>query len=354
MFRKQAKLVAALLGLGVSLVVSLGVSLGLKRGLGAWVAWGLVLGLLGSLALNVRLWRWLSLERRWRAELSLDPVGLSYLADRQADLQADLKAGQGSQEAMSGAGAVVLVGDSRANEWWQARSEGVPEGRSARVPEGVDDRPGRSENPGPPIVWLNQGIDGQTSEQIALRFRASWDPRAEMSLAIPPQVLPPPRLIIIQAGVNDLMRIPIFPDRRDALVARCRRSLWILIQDARATGATVVVTTIFPLGEQAAMTQPQADIIQAAIAEVNQFLRETVAQAQQERRGLDAQGVERQVADRKTSESEALGSLEILESGPLLTHASGWVKLGYSRDGLHLNRAGYKVLNQALVAAGLL
>ena len=153
---------------------------------------------------------------------------------------------------------------------------------------------------------LNLGIGGQTTEQILGRFD--------------PHVLPlKPRIVLLQAGMNDLKTIPIFPRREPAIIATCKENLRRIIGRCEEAGIHVIVTTIFPVGAVPLERRPfWSDRVDPAIEEVNGYLR--------------------MLASDKVS---------VFDSAKHLTGPDGRLVPEYGRDLLHLSAAGYEVLNAA-------
>ncbi|MCB0065319.1 MAG: hypothetical protein KDE19_24510 [Caldilineaceae bacterium] len=178
---------------------------------------------------------------------------------------------------------VLFYGDSRAYMW---------PAPSAQLPQ---------------IEFVNRGIGGQTTAQILARFDAHAS-----SLQ--------PDLVILQAGINDLKTIPLFPDRRDEIVENCKKNLAAMVQRTTEQGATVMVTTIFPTANPSLVRRPfWSNEVDEAIVEVNAYLATLVGQ-----------------------------QILLFDSAAQLAGADGRIRSDYSHDLLHLNDAGYAVLNQAL------
>jgi lysophospholipase L1-like esterase len=194
----------------------------------------------------------------------LDPLGLSYFRD-------------GPPPPVGG---VVFFGDSRAASW-----------------------PAPAESD---LVFVNRGIGAQTTAQIAGRFDAHIAPLK-------------PQVVILQAGVNDLKAIPLFPVQKQAIIANCKANLREMIDRSRTLGATVIVTTIFPVGEVPLIRRPfwSADVA-PAVEDVNAFLRSLAG--------------ERVIV---------FDAYAVLQDG-------GTVRAEYALDELHLNDAGYAALNTEL------
>lgn len=160
------------------------------------------------------------------------------------------------------------------------------------------------------VALLNRGIGAQTCAQAAGRFDAHIAPLR-------------PDALVLQVGVNDLKTIPLFPDQSQAIAADSAACIRQIVERASAAGSAVVLTTIFPVG--AAPLERRlfwSDDIAQAITDVNAELR-----------GL--------ASDR----------VVVLDAYALLAGADGLLRPEYSQDELHLNAAGYAVLNAALAAA---
>ncbi|WP_293129384.1 GDSL-type esterase/lipase family protein, partial [Microcoleus sp. bin38.metabat.b11b12b14.051] len=180
----------------------------------------LVLG--SSIILNILLF---SRAKQYYRELNqtrLDPLGLN---DHPIDAQPVTNTKQTR---------VVFFGDSRAASW---------------IAPNLNQ-----------YEFINRGIGSQTSVQTLQRFTYHVS-----SLK--------PKIIIIQVGVNDLKTIPLFPERRNAIVANCQGSIKRIVEESRKLGAVVIVTTIFPVGEVPLERKVfWSDDISRAIKEVNAYI----------------------------------------------------------------------------------
>jgi lysophospholipase L1-like esterase len=204
-------------------------------------------------------------------ETNLDPLGLNaFSAD---SLPQSLPA--------TSTATVVFFGDSRAAQW--------------SVPANFKG-----------FSFVNRGINNQTSAQVLGRFDKHVVPLR-------------PNIIVVQVGINDLKTIPLFPERKAAIIANCKANIQQLVTRSVNSGATVILTTIFPTGPVPLTRQPfwSPDIAQA-VSEVNAYLYSLKAR-----------------------------NVVILDAYSLLAH-KGQVQSNYVRDTLHLNENGYKVLNQEL------
>jgi GDSL-like lipase/acylhydrolase family protein len=187
-----------------------------------------LLALAASVVCNVILYRRADSNYRSLSEVQLDPYGLKHpgFAPDPPPVAAD------ARERLP---VLVFLGDSRARQWPAPR---IPGWR-----------------------FVNRGVGGQTTEQLRGRFDAHVAPLS-------------PRVVVVQGGVNDLKAIPLFPGRRDEIVADCKANLRDLVRRARGGGAVVIVTTIFPTGpvplERRTVWSPD---IERAVEEVNADLR---------------------------------------------------------------------------------
>lgn len=178
---------------------------------------------------------------------------------------------------------VVFIGDSRAAEW--------------PAPTAL-----------PHLRFMNRGIGGQTSAQVIGRFDAHVTPLQ-------------PKIIIIQVGINDLKTIPLFSQDTEQIITDCKAHLAQLIEEARRSGATVIITTIIPPGRISLTRQLYwSDVIAPAVEEVNRYIK-----------GLAQPGV------------------VVFDTATILADPHGQTRDEYRRDSIHLNTAGYAALNQALV-----
>jgi lysophospholipase L1-like esterase len=159
-----------------------------------------------------------------------------------------------------------------------------------------------------PYQFVQWGLGGQTTEQVLGRYRQQIG-------SVTPDV------VIIQAGINDLKAIPLFPHDRDLIVARCKENLYQIAQLSLETGARVVLTTIIPTGAVPLQRQfVWSDEVAPAIVEVNEYLRSLVQ-------------------DR----------IEVMDAYEFLADDAGLLRSEYSDDFLHISEAGYSILNERLM-----
>lgn len=197
----------------------------------------------------------------------LDPLGLNVFIHTPSTMRLPL---------------IVFFGDSRAAQW--------------PAPDQVKN-----------VTTINRGIGNQTTAQLVGRFKAHVTPLH-------------PEIIIIQAGINDLKTIPLFPDQKEAIIYNCKANLKEIINLSLDTGAQVIVTTIFPLGKLPIERRPfWSDDVKMAIDEVNAFI-ETLTSDQ----------------------------VIVFETGKVLANSDGLVYPQYSQDFLHINDLGYAALNKEI------
>jgi len=155
---------------------------------------------------------------------------------------------------------------------------------------------------------VNRGIGYQTTAQIALRIEADVAPLH-------------PAVVVLEAGVNDLKEIADLPERRSQIVADCEANLRLIVERCRASGATVIVMSVFDIGDLPVWRRPfWSDEVPAAVREVNAFL-----------------------------PTLAGDHVLLLDSGAALDDDRGKVKPAYQLDFLHLVPAGYDALDARLV-----
>ena len=224
-----------------------------------------------AIILNIILYRQANQYYRTRNRIQLAPIGLRAYPTDASDAPAK-----------SSHPRVVFFGDSRAQQWPSPEVDGME--------------------------FINRGIGSQTSAQVRHRFNQHVAPLA-------------PDVIVVQVGVNDLKTVPLFPEQRDEIVANTKENITTIVERSHELGATVILTTIFPLGDVplARRLVWSADVA-VAIAEVNTYLRT--------------------LADDRVL---------LFETGPILADNSGVVRDAYQFDLLHLNRAGYDALNDELM-----
>lgn len=227
----------------------------------------LILG--GSIVLNIILYNQAKKYYLQVNETRLDPFGLNHYP-------INLK------KAVDNKIRVVFFGDSRADGWTSPNISGYE--------------------------FINRGIHAQTSVQTVQRFASHVG-----SLQ--------PNIVIIQVGVNDLKTVPLFPERRELIVANCQINIKQIVEESKNLGATVILTTIFPVGEVPIQRKPfWSDDIRLAVNEVNAYIA-----------------------------TLASDKVIIFDAFSILADNQGMMLQKYSKDELHLNNQGYVILNKELV-----
>lgn len=236
-----------------------------------WLPLTLLL-LLGSLLINLLVGRWtLQYYRQLNAD-RLDPLGIRMYASEPL-----------LPPKTRNRPRILFFGDSRAYAW----------------PAPVELSH---------VEFINRGIGGQTTAQILARFD-------EHVTSLQPD------LVILQAGINDLKTIPLFPTRRDEIIAGCKENLAAIVQRVTEQDATVILTTIFPPARPSLVRRPfWSDAVGEAVIDVNEYLKTLAAE-----------------------------QVILLDSAALLASDNGLIRPEYSYDLLHINQTGYVELNQALV-----
>jgi lysophospholipase L1-like esterase len=155
--------------------------------------------------------------------------------------------------------------------------------------------------------FVNRGIGAQTSAQVLHRFDLHV-----RSLR--------PQFMVLQVGINDLKTLPLFPERRDVILYNCQDNIRRIVHEAHQMGAKVILTTVFPVGDVPLERQFfWSEDVAWGIRHVNNYI--------------------------YTLQSE---SVIVLDAYDLLAGDDGLLKPEYRADLLHMNAAGYAVLNDAL------
>jgi len=153
---------------------------------------------------------------------------------------------------------------------------------------------------------INRGVSSDTTAQVMLRFSRDV-------LALDPD------LVVIQAGINDLKAIGVFPVQAAWILQQARENISAMLEQSAKRGTAVILMTVLPASEPDIMRRivwsPEID---GAVAELNKFIR-----------------------------SQAADGVAIMDCDPAFNLA-GRINANYAADTLHLNRPGYDVLNRLL------
>lgn len=233
----------------------------------------LVVLLTGSVMLNFSLFNYSRLYYFQLNDLRLDPLNLEFFP---MDVQ---QTGTLNPETTH----VVFFGDSRAANWSSPSLNG--------------------------FEFTNRGIGSQTSTQVLQRYSTHVQPLY-------------PEILVIQVCINDLKTIPLFPDKKSDIITNCKNNIQQIIHLAREQGATIVITTVFPIGEFPIQRKIfWSEDIPLAINDVNIFIKS--------------------LADDK---------VVVFDAFAILADENGKLRDVYHIDELHLNSAGYDAINQEFVS----
>jgi lysophospholipase L1-like esterase len=227
----------------------------------------LIVIVLLSMTLNYALYKQGELYYLQLNAMRLDPLGLNAFQD--------------PAPVEHGMPVVVFLGDSRAASW-PAPTQGK-------------------------YTYINRGIGAQTSSQVLARL----DEHVKLLH---------PEIVIVQVGINDLKTIPLFPSDRKMIVENCMSNIHQMVDELAGPGATVILTTIFPVGRVSLeRSMYWSDDVARSIIEVNTFIR-----------------------------SLASPKVIIFDAYTLLVDGEGNIRQPYSHDLLHLTGEGYLRLNEQL------
>jgi lysophospholipase L1-like esterase len=161
-------------------------------------------------------------------------------------------------------------------------------------------------NPMPSIedgIILNCGVSSQTTSQMLLRLEQDV---LELN----------PDIVVIQAGVNDLKTIGVLPERTDQIVDLCCRNLESIIRKVCDNGIHAVVLTVFQPASAELIRKPVwSEQIYSAVSEVNSRIK-----------------------------ALPYSPVTVIDCDPILSK-DGRINPKYAYDTLHLNSAGYGMLN---------
>lgn len=153
---------------------------------------------------------------------------------------------------------------------------------------------------------LNRGIGGQTTQQLRLRIR-----KDVISIS--------PSLVIIQAGINDLKTIELFPKLKDQIVDNCINNLSLMYRELVDQNISVIALTIFPIRRPGIIRSLiWSENINEAIKEVNSFIISTMN-----------------------------NRIHVIDAD-LILKDSLFLNQKYGEDMLHLNSNGYDKINKYL------
>lgn len=179
---------------------------------------------------------------------------------------------------------LILFGDSRVSMW---------------SPEPKIDR----------VQVINRGISGETTAQLIARYQQDV---IELS----------PDVIVIQAGINDLVAAGVLPEKSELILKSIKRNLVTLVERGKASGAKVVLMTIIrPSDPPWYRRLVWSGSIVALVNKTNNFIRNLPKQY----------------------------PVKILDIDNVLYREPEEFTELYATDTLHVNSAAYAAINMALI-----
>ena len=158
------------------------------------------------------------------------------------------------------------------------------------------------------LTTINRGISGETTAQMIHRYKADV-----VSLK--------PKVIVIQAGINDIVTAGLIPARSREILKRLKNNLNTLIDDGMKSGATVILlTVIYPNKPPLYREIVWSPLIDDYVTEINAFI---LAMSNTER-------------------------VLIVDANAVLGASPSAVPSQYALDTLHLKRGAYERLNDTL------
>jgi lysophospholipase L1-like esterase len=236
----------------------------------------LIVAFLASVGLNFYLYAQRQDYERQLGETRLDPFGLNRYPSSAKELKHPV---------------IVFFGDSRAADW--------------PAPEYIKY-----------ATFVNRGMGNQTTAQVLGRFEqhiASLEPK----------------VIVIQVGGNDLRKIALFPEQKEMIIQNCKANIKKIVDLSTKTEASVVLTTIFPVGNLPIVNRlsllvkglSSSEELRLSIKNVNAYIK-----------------------------TLASNNVKVFDTSKVLSNSNEMmVYPQYARDYLHLNREGYAALNKAMV-----
>ncbi len=154
---------------------------------------------------------------------------------------------------------------------------------------------------------INLGISGETTSEMLLRYKKDI-------LSYKPE------LVILQAGINDLKSLALFPESSSLIIEECKNNLEVIIRHLTREDIDVIYTSIFPVSKiplrrKSFMNKSTLK----AVTEVNRYIR-----------NLNIEG------------------LYYFDSENILLGGEKNLKHQFYIDELHVNSEAYRNLNSGL------
>ncbi|WP_301930518.1 GDSL-type esterase/lipase family protein [Ferruginibacter sp.] len=160
----------------------------------------------------------------------------------------------------------------------------------------------------PAANYANLGVNAQTTAQVLYRLGLHLQQGT-------------PEFLFLQAGINDIKAIGVFPEKKDFIIAECIKNIELLIDTCIKCNIHPVFCTIIPPGDVQLFRRPVwTSEIKDKVAYVNKI-----------------------VSDFCKSKN-----VSIFDTYSTLSDGKGVLLKQYQADDLHLNRAGYDMLNREL------
>ncbi len=162
--------------------------------------------------------------------------------------------------------------------------------------------------PTPPSIVgthvINLGRYGETSAQLLARLDSDIMSRE-------------PRMVVLQTGINDLKGMGVFRSRSEQIAENCWKNLRAVIDRLRERDISVLVLTIFPVGDIHPLRYPiWSNTTLTAVAEINERLKK-----------IDEPGV------------------RVVDCDPILSDG-GRMRAEFAVDDFHINRDAYQALSE--------
>jgi len=155
----------------------------------------------------------------------------------------------------------------------------------------------------PQCELINRGIPGETTAQSLLRIERDL-------------ILLKPDIVVIELGVNDCNSIGVLPEIRKTIIAKCKINLDKIMSILHRYGIRTVVLTIFPVSAICLTHWPiWSENTREAITEINYHLL-------------------------KINTSD-----KIVINCDIIFLENNKMKREYAIDSMHINKAGYALLN---------
>ncbi len=128
-----------------------------------------------------------------------------------------------------------------------------------------------------------------------------------------------PELVILQAGINDLKNIGLFPNHAEEIASNCRMNLKYIIDHISGKDIEVVVLTLFPVGKPSwVRSWFWSEQINDELKLTNDYLK-------------------------------GMGNSKVhIIDADIILKKKEYISPKYEKDMLHLNRFGYEKLNKLL------